>query len=275
MRNTLKKYIDIIFDKSQILSLICISLITIMDFSKFTDFSPDWFGVDGLKVGKFVYYFIIILSLLLGIISVKNGQEVNSLQIINDEKSNKINDLETILNEVVEETNELFNSYLRLFVKNLNFTHNERISVYKVYENKFKLIGRVAVDPTLSCVGRSEYPISDGFIGKGWREGEFFINNLPDSSSSNYKTYLKAVIDVNFISKEVVNSLKMKSRNYFVYRINGFDGVPKAVIVFESLNPSCFEKDFLVNKLDEVKQPLVMFIEKNNGIVLTENILGV
>ena len=67
----------------------------------------------------------------------------------------------------------------------------------------------------------------------------------------------------------------MKSRNFFIYRINGYDGNPKAVLVFESLQPSCFEKDFIVEKLNGVKQPLVMFIEKNNGIVLTENILGV
>ncbi|HCU46705.1 MAG TPA: hypothetical protein DF610_19595 [Sphingobacterium sp.] len=216
-----------------------------------------------------------IISIIFGVITVMNGQEIEKLENDNNDKSNKINDLESKLNEVVNETNELFNSYLRLLLKNLNFTHTERISVYKVYQDRFKLIGRTSIDPTLSSAGRSDYPITDGFIGKGWREGEFFINNLPEITANGGNTYYNAINKINSIPRDVVNNLRMKSRNVFIYRINGYDGNPKAVLVFESLQPICFEKEFIIDKLNGVKQPLVMFIEKNNGVVITENILGV
>jgi len=275
MRKFLKKGVDILFDKAVIISGICVILLSVIDISNLNDTTIKIFGVEKLEIGKIFYFIIVILSFIFGIIAVVNGREIDKLESDNEEKSNKINDLESKLNEVVNETNELFNSYLRLLLKNLNFTHTERISVYKVYENKFKLIGRASVDPTLSSAGRPEYPISDGFIGKGWREGEYFIDNLPDFAANSGNTYYNAVNKINPIPREVVSSLKMKSRNFFIYRINGYDGNPKAVLVFESLQSQCFEKEFIVEKLNGVKQPLVMFVEKNNGVILTENILGV
>ncbi len=275
MRKYLKKGIDYLFDKSLIISGICVVLLSVIDISNLNERTITILGVEKFQIGKLFYYLVVILSIFFGIITVINGKEFEKLEMDSNDKSNKINDLESKLNEVVSETNELFNSYLRLLLKNLNFTHTERISVYKVYNNRFKLIGRTSVDPTLSSAGRSDYPITDGFIGKGWREGEYFIKNLPDITSSSGNTYYNAINKVNPIPREVVNNLRMKSRNFYIYRINGYDGNPKAVLVFESLQPSCFEKDFIVEKLNGVKQPLVMFIEKNNGVVLTENILGV
>lgn len=275
MRKFLKYVIDFLFDKSMLISGICVILLSVIDISNVNEWTISAFGVDKFQIGKVIYYLVVLFALVFGIITVVYGQEIEKLENDNNQKSNKINDLESKLNEVVNETNELFNSYLRLLLKNLNFTHTERISVYKVYDNKFKLIGRTSVDPTLSNPGRSEYPITDGFIGKGWREGEFFIKNLPEITANNGTTYYNAINRINPIPREVVNGLRMKSRNFFIYRINGYDGNPKAVLVFESLEPSCFEKEFIVDKLNGVKQPLVMFIEKNNGVVLTENILGV
>lgn len=275
MRKLLKKGIDYLFDKSLIISGICVVLLSVIDISNLNEKTIAIFGIDKFQIGKLFYYLVVILSIIFGIITVLNGQEIEKLEKDNNDKSTKINDLESKLNEVVNETNELFNSYLRLLLKNLNFTHTERISVYKVYQNRFKLIGRTSVDPILSSAGRSDYPINDGFIGKGWREGEFFINNLPDITANGGTTYYNAINRINPIPRDIVNNLRMKSRNFFIYRINGYDGNPKAVLVFESLQPTCFEKDFIVDKLNGVKQPLVMFIEKNNGVVLTENILGV
>src|SRR5690554_346514 len=180
MRIQLKKGIDYIFDKSLIISGVCVVLLSVIDISNVNELTIKAFGSDNFEIGKIFYYVIVILSLIFGAIAVANGKEIYKLEKDSQEKSSKINDLESKLNEVVNETNDLFNSYLRLLVKNLSFTHTERISVYKVYNNKFKLIGRTSVDPLLMEIGRSEYPIDEGFIGKGWREGEFFIENLPD-----------------------------------------------------------------------------------------------
>lgn len=275
MRNFLKKIIDFLFDKSLIISGVCFVILSVIDISDLNKTAINAFGSQKFEIGRIFYYAIVSFSLIFGILAVISGKEIENLENDNNIKSLKINDLESKLNEVVIETNELFNSYLRLLLKNLNFTHTERISVYKVYNNKFKLIGRTSVDPLLSGVGRVEYPINEGFIGKGWREGEYFIENLPDSNAAGGNTYYNAINRIHPIPRSVIDGIKMKSRNFFIYRINGYDGNPKAVLVFESLNPTSFTKDFIVEKLNGVKQPLIMFIEKNNGIVITENLLGV
>jgi hypothetical protein len=275
MRNFLKKIIDFLFDKSLIISGVCFVILSVIDISDLNKTAINAFGSQKFEIGRIFYYVIVSFSLIFGILAVISGKEIENLENDNNIKSLKINDLESKLNEVVIETNELFNSYLRLLLKNLNFTHTERISVYKVYNNKFKLIGRTSVDPLLSGVGRVEYPINEGFIGKGWREGEYFIENLPDTNAAGGNTYYNAINRIHPIPRSVIDGIKMKSSNFFIYRINGYDGNPKAVLVFESLNPTSFTKDFIVEKLNGVKQPLIMFIEKNNGIVITENLLGV
>lgn len=279
MRNFLKKSIDYLFDKALIFSGLCIIILTVIDISNINEIKGFFFGINDFKYGKIIYYFTILGALFFGIISTINGKEIDKLEKENNLKSSKINDLENNLNEVVNETNELFNSYLKLLVKNLNFTHKERISVYKIYNNRFKLLGRTSVDPILMEIGRSEYPINEGFIGKGWREGEFFIDDLPDPESgrngSGLNIYFNRVNQIHSIPRIVIDNMKMKSRTFFIYRINGYDGNPRAVLVFESLDEKSFTKEFIVDKLNGVKQPLIMFIEKNNGIVITENLLEI
>lgn len=279
MRNFLKNSIDYLFDKSLIFSGLCLVILTAVDISNINEWKGLFFGIEDFQYGRILYYFTMLCAIIFGIISTLSGREIDKLEKENNLKSIKINDLESNLNEVVNETNELFNSYLKLLVKNLNFTHRERISVYKIYNNRFKLLGRTSVDPILMEIGRTEYPINEGFIGKGWREGEYFIDDLPDPESgrngSGLTAYYNRVNLIHPIPRDVIDNMKMKSRTFFIYRINGYDGNPRAVLVFESLDEKTFTKEFIVEKLNGVKQPLIMFIEKNNGIVITENLLGI
>ncbi|WP_298782710.1 hypothetical protein [uncultured Polaribacter sp.] len=271
MRNRIKNLIDWLFDKSSYIASISFVVLTIIDISSLNEWTINAFGIPKLELGKFLYYTSVVFALIFGVKAISSQVENTQLESKNKEQSEKIRDLENSLSEVVNETNELFNSYLKLLVKNLNFTHNERISVYKTYNNEFRLIGRTSVNPNLAKRGRTSYPITDGFIGKGWAEGEFFIQELPSPKASNGRTYYNKINGINQISRSVIDNLNMKSRNFFIYRINGFDNSPKAVLVFESLEPSAFTKEHIIEKLAGVKQPLVMFIEKNNGVKLLEN----
>lgn len=119
--------------------------------------------------------------------------------------------------------------------------------------------------------GRAKYSIREGFIGKGWAEGEFFISDLPDPTLRNGTTYYNKVNEISPINRDVVENLNMKSRTFFVYRINGFDNEPKAVLVFESERENAFTKEDIIDALSGVKQPLIMFIEKNNGVKIMDN----
>lgn len=271
MRNRIKEMIDWLFDKSSYIASISFVILTIIDISNLNEWQINAFNIPNIALGKIIYYISVIIALIFSVKAISSQVENTTLESENKEQSEKIRDLENSLSEVVSETNELFNSYLKLLVKNLEFTHNERISVYKTYNDEFRLIGRTSVNPNLAKRGRQSYPITEGFIGKGWAEGEYFIENLPCPSKNKGKTYYNAINAISKISKEVVENLNMKSRNFFIYRINGFDNSPKAVLVFESLEPKSFEKDKIIDKLEGVEQPLIMFIEKNNGVKLLEN----
>lgn len=272
MRNILHKVIDWVFNKSLYVSGIAVIFLSIIDISNINDWKIQAFGIPEFEIGRVFYAFTVLTALVFGGISVTQAKDVAELEKDKEEKGLKISDLETTLTEIIHETSDLFNSYIKLIVKNLGFTHQERISVYKVYEDGFKLIGRSSINPNLMEKGRPKYPLSDGFIGKGWAEGEFFINNLPDPNSRNGNSYYQAVNRINSIERDVVDNMNMKSRTYFVYRINGFDSSPKAILVFESERDNAFTKEAIIGSLAGIKQPLVMFIEKNNGVKILDNI---
>tara|TARA_R110000744_G_scaffold198911_1_gene318144 strand:- start:655 stop:1500 length:846 start_codon:yes stop_codon:yes gene_type:complete len=271
MRNFIHKIIDWIFDKSLYVSGIAILILSIIDISNINDWKLSVFGIEEFQIGRLTYYTAVIIALIFGIISITHAKNISELEKDKEEKGNKISDLETTLSEIVRETSDLFNSYIKLIVKNLEFTHQERISVYKVYEDNFILIGRSSINPILMEKGRPKYSIREGFIGKGWAEGEYFVDDLPDPTLRNGNTYYNRINEISPISREVVDNLNMKSRTFFVYRINGFDSDPKAVLVFESERENAFNKEDIVESLSGVKQPLVMFIEKNNGVKIMDN----
>lgn len=278
MRNWCKKTIDWLFDKSNFALATLGGAFSIIDISGIDDWT---IGELNFPIGKVFYWSFCFLFVIFCIISYSYGKEIdkienenNSLKQEVNNKSLKISELENKVDDIINETNDLFNSYLKLMVKNLNFTHTERISVYKVYNDKFKLIGRTSENPRLEEKGRSEYPIGEGFIGKGWEEGEFFINDLP-CPETDFDEYVNQINKICDISKSALESMKMKSRTFFIYRIKGNDNKPKAVLVFESKKEKGFEKQNVIDRLKDVKQPLVIFIEKNNGVTLVENNLGI
>ncbi|NBA73912.1 hypothetical protein GOQ04_00005 [Emticicia sp. ODNR4P] len=256
LRKFLHNSIDWLSKYSGHISCIVIVLLSVIDISNLNEWKESFWGLIDVPLGKIVYYISVTLAIIFGIGGLSNQKSITDLEKDNSEKGNKIIDLETALNDSIKEMNELFNSYLTLMVKNLGFGHTERISVYKVYEDNFVLIGRASDNPNLQKIGRSSYPIDEGLIGKGWAEGEFFIDNLPEPHTRNGDTYYTQVNQINKIDREVLRNIKMKSRTYFVFRIKGYDNQPKAVLVIESLNPNAFVKDDVINKLSGVEQPL-------------------
>lgn len=260
---------DFLFEKSLYITSILFVILSVIDISDLNESKINQWGLVNFPIGKIFYYIITGLTITFGVISTEKANTIKKLEKDITEKGSKIIDLENSVNDVVTGMNELFNSYLSLLIESLNFTHTERVSVYKVYDNKFILIGRSSVNPNLTKAGRNSYPVSEGLIGKAWAEGELFITDLPDPNERGGNTYYNRVNQINPIPREVVNSLNMQSRSYFILRMNGFENRPKAIIVIESQKAGAFQKQDVINKLEGVKQPLVMFIEKNNGVNLT------
>jgi len=266
MRRILHLIIDWFFKYCYYISSFLLVILSVIDISNLNDFTISLLGVEKFPLGKIIYYCVVLFSIIFGLAGIQNAKNISELEIDNGEKASKIIDLENSFSSVVKERNELFNSYLMLLVKNLNFGHNERISVYKIYESNFILIGRSSNNPNLIVPGRSHYPLNEGFIGKAWGEGEFYIHDLPDPNSRNGDTYYQRVNAICNIPRDVIDGMKMLSRTFYIYRINGFDDQPKAIIVIESLSANAFAKEEVVEKLNSVKQPLIMFVEKNSGL---------
>ena len=146
MRNKLKNSIDWIFDKSNSAVGLLGFAFSVIDISNIDDWK---IGETNFPIGNVLYWICCILCIIFCVISFLYGKEIDKLEEENANKSQKIRDLESSLNNVVNDTNDLFKSYLRLLIRNLNFSHTERISMYKVYDNRFKLIGRTSENPIL------------------------------------------------------------------------------------------------------------------------------
>jgi hypothetical protein len=275
IRTISHKIIDFIFKYSLHISSILLVALSVIDISNLNNSKVSIWGLIDFPIGKIIYLVVVVGTIIFGVFSIQNAHSVTVLEKDNEEQAGKIIDLENGLTDAIKEMHELFNSYLMLLVKNLNFTHSERISVYKIFDNSFVLIGRSSNNPNLKARGRSNYPLQDGFIGKAWAEGEYYVNDLPDINARNGDTYYQRVNSICPIPREVIRGMNMLSRTFYIYRINGYDSQPKAIIVIESLNHNAFTKEEVVDKLNGVKQPLVMFVEKNNGINLQPtNIIG-
>ena len=267
-RSKAHDFVDWLYEYSQVISTVLLVILAVIDISNLNDVLIDISRFKQLPIGNVFYYIIVVLSLCFGVIAIGKTQLVKKLENDISAKGSKIVDLENNISEVMASRTELFNSYLRLISENLSFTHAERISVYKVHNNEFVLIARSSKNPLFEKPGRKSYPISEGFIGKAWAEGEYFNCALPECSGRNRTPYHTYVNNISSIPREVVNRLNMASRSYCIVRVNGFDSQPTAVIAIESINPNAFQRDAVINIIESVKAPLVMFIEKNNIVDL-------
>lgn len=268
MYNFSQRILDWVFRYAVYISSISLIFLSVIDISNWNEYKFTGYGLVAFPLGKIFYCIIVLLTILFAFIGIENNYKIRDLQNELQIKARGIIDVETALNDSIKEMNELFNSYLMLLVESLNFTSSERISVYKVYDDKFLLLGRVSKNPTLEKASRNNYPLNEGFICKGWEEGEFFIDNLPDPSSK--LQYYTACNGICAIPKDIINGIKMQSRSFYIKRLAGFDAKPKAIIVIESKLKEAFKKEEIDDKLEIVIQPLIMFIENNNGITRTQ-----
>lgn len=250
-------------DNATLFSMISIVVLTIVDISNANDWTASILGVEDFEYGKLIYYVAVVGAIFFGIFSISNSEEVSDLESRLENLSDKVANLESLNEQLFKEKDKLFHSYLKLLSSNLGLDHLDRVSVYKVEENCFVLMGRYSLNPNLEKPGRPNYPINQGFIGLAWATGKYFHNNLPDPNIRSGSTYYKAVCDINFIEEETVSNISMRSRTYFIRRMNGYDGSPRAVIVIESEEVEKFDEEFAEEKLQGVKSNLVTFIENS------------
>lgn len=140
---------------------------------------------------------------------------------------------------------ELFNSF---FTKSEG---NGRVSIYKYEEDKFILIGRYSNNPIYNKTGRESYPSDEGFISIGWTNGEFIINNLP-VFSTHKRLYIQEVSEKCKIGTNTLNKLPMKSRSFYIKRIDNEDSRnPLGIIVFEQMSPNVIDGNLIATLISQ------------------------
>lgn len=115
----------------------------------------------------------------------------------------------------------IFKEHLKSIAKSLGFSHNERISLYIIDEDKFVRCARFSQNPKYNQPGRATYPLNEGVIGEAWSKEAYVLK-----TNSKYG-----------ISKDTVENFSMFPRLILGYRISNYDkSEHNAVIIIESIN---------------------------------------
>lgn len=101
--------------------------------------------------------------------------------------------------------------YLFAIVDELVFENTDRITLYSHDDELryFTPLVRISRNPDYEKHGRPTYPEDQGFIGKTWREGSCFVEELPDLLTEKRK-YLTAMNKENSICPDWRRCIKIR-----------------------------------------------------------------
>lgn len=257
---SIKKYYDSFYCwAAPVLSALVIlaSAFLTYDFSSLRETYPNWdrqFEILQNSI-PFVLFISAGLSLVFSLLYLPCRPTIkNLLKDLDDIKSK---------NELVgENIKNVFDGYLYQLSKKLDFGSNqsncERVTIY-IHDriSHFIPFGRFSANPAYRGPGRTQYPDSQGCIAKGWQNGWHFENRLGEN-----RTYEKNNREKYDINKEILDTIKMKSKLYAVKRIDGENGDQLAVIVVESLTAGRFDEQDLKMKVEQEEGYIAELIAK-------------
>ncbi|MSA99725.1 hypothetical protein GKG03_08610 [Finegoldia sp. BIOML-A3] len=183
------------------------------------------------------------------------------------EEINKLTDIAVNLGDILESVPD---DFLRVVSKYMELKNSDRISLYVMKKDDFKIIGRYSENPLYIEKSGREYG-NKGYIFKcvGNRNGKpyFHRQELPDSET-NINGYIRVVNKETGMSKKSIKSLNMKSRCYFTRIITGTGMENVGVLVIETMNSRFnIEAEEINFKLEELVIPhLITILEISNKL---------
>ncbi|OCI32808.1 hypothetical protein OERS_04000 [Oerskovia enterophila] len=110
-----------------------------------------------------------------------------------------------------------------------------RVSIYRHHGGRFILVARVSQSQSLKGVGRSEYPDSEGVIGRTWDRGSTCATGLPEARPD----WDDFCVREYGMDPTAVRRLKMQSRSLLGMRIESATAnqAPVGLLMIESLAP--------------------------------------
>jgi hypothetical protein len=178
----------------------------------------------------------------------------------------KVGRLEDALQQHHRDYYDLLRLELVTLATELEFSHSERISVYKHDGHAFVMLGRYSSNPEYEKRGRGYYPDDQGCIRDAWRNGEAVIDQLPDPASDPERYADLFQIKWN-IDRETTEKLRMKSRSYAAFAIEETARARHtAVIVFESTRTNVLARDKLRQAMDAEGGRISRFLERTRSL---------
>jgi hypothetical protein len=224
-----------------------------------------WTYFSSQELGLFLLIIVFILNIILGILILKKktGLSVykNSVATLSD----KVQLLENDVDQLYSDFFNLFNDQLAIIYHRLDFTANERISVYRHRNSKFEILGRYSLNSKMAQVRIKSYPDSEGFIKNAWESdnGEFELQNLPEYVDGQKQKYYRDILKECDMPSESLRNIRMKGRSYYLKSITDSANLNrKAIIVFESFEENKFDIPLINSILTDEDQRLTLFIEK-------------
>ena len=154
----------------------------------------------------------------------------------------------------------IFKEHLKSIAKSLGFSHNERISLYIIDEDKFVRCARFSQNPKYSQPGRATYPLNEGVIGEAWNNGFEFFARFPDAQK-NKNAYIEKTNNKYRISRDDVASFSMFPRLILGYRISNHDkSEHNAIIIVESTNKDFADQNDILTVLERNRDCLYELI---------------
>lgn len=195
--------------------------------------------------------YLIFIAVIVGLISiVYSSKEKNDLQ-----KGNK---------ELMKRDFFKFCSdFLKISFKNFfqNSHGNGRVSMYLHKNNEFVLIGRYSNNPMFNVKSRSTYPDNEGLIARGWKEDICILHGIPEYRGKGQQ-YFSKVNSSHPISYETVKKLKMKSRSFYIKRINNEDSrLPHGIIVVEQMDSREINSELMDEIFENEETKFVLFFK--------------
>lgn len=147
---------------------------------------------------------------------------------------NAFEDINEFRSKIKSLYRELIRTWLRSSLKALNlFEPSCRVTLYYFKKNYFYYVGRYSVNPENSRENTLRFELNGGVISQAWRKQIHKDVVCPEYDENNSEPYFSYVMQTYNFSQEKVQSLGMKSCQYYARRIDD-TSEPIGVIVFES-----------------------------------------
>ena len=145
------------------------------------------------------------------------GVEIEQLKATVNDKDNEIVALQAERDELQTPLTELLQEILQTMVAyDFKFRNTDRVTVYRHTGKEFKVAARYSRYLDWGrTVSRTEYPDNAGVLGHAWRNGECYIQDLPDPVT-HFDAYLQELAALGVIlDMDVQMKLRMRPRAYF------------------------------------------------------------